>query len=700
MAEWDTTAISRRTAMKLMAAGALAAGGSSALSRSASALASSSSTPATATTPLTNVIIVMFENHTFDNLFGAFPGANGVTSAPAPDPMPSDFDHESACCRAAMTGGTMSGFPQWGIVTYDQATIPIYWAYATQFGLSDNFFTSAAADSTPNHLYMVAAQSGETNQCPSPKLAFNEVPPANTLVLSLTAGGSPFWQYPVVDIASIPAEMTTAGVSWKYYNEAEIWNVPGLITDLVGSHKAIDNTNQLITDIQDGNLAQMSWVCPANNASNHPPLPLAPGQNYLAQLVNALMASAYWESSAVFVTWDDYGGYYDHVSPPTLDALGLGPRVPLLCISPWAIPGYISHEQAEFSSFAKFAEANWSLPSLGQRDALDSISDLMDFFDFGQTPIAPSSQDLVPAPTALAVPGPDSSTINALIIPAVGGPSTTFKFSVVWTPKTGPTTATVVIDGTSYPMAVVTSQPGQTPTGALYQYTEKLAVGTHQVTFSFESSSGTETLPFNGVPYAVQVMPFNLSYPTSPTTVLAGKSYSYSATYTSPEGRAPTVTEVQVDGVIQQMKGSGTNYTKGVTYSYSAPLAAGIHYCRYLFNDGTGLGTFESTSQVATPLNLANGAVAPTSGTTSTVFTYTVTYSHQNGTTPTSALVYIDGSAHPMTFVSGSYATGAKYTYTTTLPKGNHHNYFVFSDGETSWADPGGPASNYGPTVS
>jgi phospholipase C len=694
-------AISRRAALKLMAAGAATAGGIS-LGRPAGAMATSRATTVAPTTPIEQAIVVMFENHTFDNLFGAFPGANGVASPAAPDPMVSDFEHDNPHCRAAMTGGTMEGFPSWGMVTYSQETIPIYWAYATQFGLSDNFFTSAATDSTTNHLYMIAGQSGGLNQCPSPALPFGVLPPPNTSVLSMSPAGTPYFQYPVVDIPTLPAEMTANGVSWRYYANYQLWNAPSYVTALVGSPNVVDNPAQIITDIQNGDLAAMSWVCPSFDESDHPPQPLGAAQNYLAQLVNALMASPYWASSAVFVTWDDYGSYYDHVSPPTVDVMGLGPRVPLIVISPYAQPGYISHQQAEFSSFVTFAEVNWSLPSLGQRDALSETSDLMDFFDFSQAPIAPAYQNPIPAPTLLAIPGPETAVINSAAAPAVGGPSTAFVFSAIWTPASAPTTATVLIDGVSSKMSIVASIAGQTPRGRMYQHKQKLAVGTHNVSFSFSGPAGSQTLPINDATYQVQVVPFNMDLPEGDVSLLTGTPYTFEAIYTSPEGRAPTIAEVQVDGVIYNMTTTGKpTYTKGVTYTKTLTLSTGTHYSRYIFSDGTATGVYETSEQSVTPLLLSTPSVSPSSGTTTTTFTFSVTYQHTNGTAPTSALVYIDGGAgRTMTLASGNAKTGALYELVTTLPAGTHNYAFVFSDGTTICAHPNAPSVQSGPTVS
>jgi phospholipase C len=188
--------------------------------------------------------------------------------------------------------------------------------------------------------------------------------------------------------------------------------------------------------------------------------------------------------------------------------MGLRPRVPLLVISPYAIPGYISHAQAEFSSLAKFVEFNWGLPSLGQRDANPGISDLTDFFDFGQPPQSPLLQDLLPVNEALQVyPNP------LVAYPPTGGPSTVFDFVMGWVSATPPTVSTVIIDGTTHEMALSPTGPateasesagGELGAGAtgpkadVYVYSTLLAPGEHTFSFSFEEDGEPVVAPNNG----------------------------------------------------------------------------------------------------------------------------------------------------------------------------------------------------------
>src|SRR5439155_9046546 len=119
--------------------------------------------------------------------------------------------------------------------------------------------------------------------------------------------------------------------------------------------------NQFAIDATNGNLPAVTWVTPTYSSSEHPLSSSCVGENWIVRNVNALMAGPDWASSAVFVTWDDFGGFYDHVPPPALDRFGLGPRVPLLIISPYARAGLISHTVYEFSSFLSFVERRYQL---------------------------------------------------------------------------------------------------------------------------------------------------------------------------------------------------------------------------------------------------------------------------------------------------------------------------------------------------
>jgi phospholipase C len=144
----------------------------------------------------------------------------------------------------------------------------------------------------------------------------------------------------------------------------------------------ISPQTQFFNDLARGQLSNLTWIAPDWTDSDHANSLSASGPQWVANIVNAIGRSPYWPSTAILITWDDWGGWYDHVAPPQLDAMGLGPRVPLLVVSPYAKRGYVSHVQHEFGSLLRFTEKVFNLRSLGTSDA--RADDLSDCFDFGQ----------------------------------------------------------------------------------------------------------------------------------------------------------------------------------------------------------------------------------------------------------------------------------------------------------------------------
>jgi len=650
---------------------------------------------AAATTPISNVIFVMFENHTFDNFFGGYPGANGVALPRAPDPVIKDVNHSYCHYVASFDGGKLDGYDSAGLDGYTEADLPILWAYAKRFGLSDNFYSSAATNSTANHLYMVAGQCGGLFATAGAGGQCGAAP--NKLLLTMAPDGVQGYTYACLNIGSVPQALDTAGVSWRFYVASGIWNAPGYIAATAGSPNIVSNPDQIVTDVQTGALASVSWVCPTGNADDHPSHPVGAAQNFLATLVNAVMQSPYWSNVAIFVTWDDWGGFYDHVVPPVVDTFGLGSRVPLLVISPFARTGYISHKQGEFSSLAKFVLHNWALPSLGQRDALKETSNLRDFFDFDRSPQKPFLQNLIPAPSMLGVFG-NVPPYHGAVDPQVGGPSTTFEFIALYVLPTPPDVATVVIDGTAYPMTPIGPAPAPY-SGTVYRYNTPLSVGAHSFLFSFTSQGTTEVLPYNGLQWPVTVMPFDVSDVSPVQTPLLGAPQVFAATYASPSGLPPALAEVDVDGQAHTLTSTPAN---PALFQYqTTQLSTGEHYYRFRFSDGTNTGVYEGApTQVISTFVLSGGAVTPSKGHVTTVFTFSVGYVHSAGLAPTSAMVYVDGTPHAMTLASGSPSTGATYSTTMTLAVGSHEYFFVFNDGRWAYAAPFGPGILHGPTVS
>ncbi len=204
-----------------------------------------------------------------------------------------------------------------------------------------------------------------------------------------------------------------------------------------------------------------------------------------------------------------------------------------------------------------------------------------------------------------------------------------------------------------------------------------------------------------------EVHSFSLATASGTTTnpVLPGKPVTIMVRYISPANIAPTLSEVDIDGIPYTMSPvKGTSYATGVTYAYMIKtLGVGNHFYRFRFDDssdGSDLAIYEGEhSPSITPVLLTQSSVSPMSGTSTTVFTFQTTYADQANQAPTEANLYVDSIAYPMTYMSGSYTTGALFQVSMTLPTGNHTFAFVFADSVSSWSDPKGTLTYAGPSV-
>lgn len=353
-----------------------------------------------------HTVIIFQENHTFDNYFGAFPGADGVSRGTTSTgmnvpltPMPDmDFDNlcnSWDCAIQAIDGGKMDGFDliSGGLSAYTQASaqqIPNYWAYAQHYVLADRYFTSVHGPSLPNHLFTLAAQSAGTVDNLNGTTGGMACDGTTSGTITVIDGNGNRSQHsPCFDVPILGDELSAAGLSWKYYIEDGSGGTLQLIRHVRNGPGWTENhgtTDQFLLDARTGQLPAVSWVIKPLTGSEHPPNSICSGDSQTAQFVNAVMQGPDWSSTVIFVTYDDFGGFYDHVAPPQIDRYGLGPRVPLLIISPFAKRGYISHTLYEHSSMLKFVERRYRLPALTARDA--AASDMLDSFDFAQ-PLEP-----------------------------------------------------------------------------------------------------------------------------------------------------------------------------------------------------------------------------------------------------------------------------------------------------------------------
>jgi phospholipase C len=375
-----------------------------------------------------HIVFIVKENRTFDNYFGTFSGANGATSGtistgevvpltPAPDTQ-HDINHSFQAAVKAIDGGAMdmfdkigSGADLSGYTQFQEADIPNYFAYARTFVLGDEFFSSLTGPSFPNHLYTVGAQSGGAINNPTNLHGLGRWgcdSPDDSTVQALDADGNITLESPCFEFPTLADSLEARGLTWKYYAPSQdksgyIWSALDAIghirnTDLWTQH--VVPTTDFVQDAQNGALPAMSWVVVGSGLSEHPPDSVCRGENWTVDQINAVMMGPDWDSTAIFLTWDDFGGFYDHEPPPAVDNFGFGPRVPFLIISPWVKPGYIDHTVLEFSSVLKFVEKRFRLAPLTSRDM--AANDLTEAFDFGQTPLPPlilSTRSCGQAPT-------------------------------------------------------------------------------------------------------------------------------------------------------------------------------------------------------------------------------------------------------------------------------------------------------------
>jgi len=305
--------------------------------------------------------------------------------------------------------------------------IPNYWAYAKNFVLQDRMFENVRSWSTPAHLYMVSewaascSRTGDPLSC-KPERVYYNLPDLPRDLIKKPIAVRP--DYPWTDLTFL---LHAHHVSWAYYvmdgfepdcldnasscnlkpqtaRTPGLWNPLPSFTDVKqdGELGNIKDTTQFFTDVKSGNLPSVVWLTPSNRYSDHPPGLVSAGQAYVTGVVNAVMRSKYWDSTAIFLSWDDWGGFYDHVPPPDVNFFGYGLRVPGIVISAYARRGYIDHQTLSHDAYVKFIEDDFLA---GQRldPATDGrpdpratvpenasiLGDLRRDFDFAHKPRAP-----------------------------------------------------------------------------------------------------------------------------------------------------------------------------------------------------------------------------------------------------------------------------------------------------------------------
>ncbi|MBV8600566.1 MAG: hypothetical protein JO359_03265 [Candidatus Eremiobacteraeota bacterium] len=411
----------------VFAAAALAFGGCSVFSQGAAALVPAEGPPSSQTAPkIQHLIVVVQENRSFNNFFATFPGATGRTTGASHNGTVKlkevslvaqhlDLMHRHSDWLIEYDGGKMDGFGsiclgvggpcqpanQYPYQYVDPKDIAPYWTMAKQYVLGDRMFQTQGSSSFTAHQYLIAGTTAinatqSLVDLPSDGgLPWGCDAPVGTVTPILNADGTvdgngPF---PCMTYKSIADPLDAKHVSWKFYAPAlgaqgDVWSAFDTIKSVRYGpdwNNVSSPPTNIFTDIENGSLPAVSWIVPDFNNSDHPGDGKDTGPSWVASIVNAVgQSSLYWKNSAVVVIWDDWGGFYDPVRPPTLDYNGLGFRVPFIVVSPYARKGYVSHTQYEFGSILKFIEQNWGLAGLGATDA--RAKSFGDVFDFNHPP--------------------------------------------------------------------------------------------------------------------------------------------------------------------------------------------------------------------------------------------------------------------------------------------------------------------------
>jgi len=362
-------------------------------------------------TPIQHLIVIVQENHSFDNYFGTYPTSNGTLDGTIAEqlqqvdgiPKGTCLPYSAACLRPYRTNsskaedpiegqavyeqdydsGKMDGFartsgPQ-SLAYFDQNEIAAYWTYAEEYGLAENYFAPVLSTTNPNRLMLLAGDSSVAdNEGPPPFLPYND---------------------------TILHQLSAAGISWGYFDfflsvrgrnlVPPINYLSGLDQGALGQIQGVPLFFQELTENRLPSVTFLNAIG-FDTLDEHPPANVTAGELWVVSIINAVMESGYWTSSAILITYDEGGGYYDHVAPPQLLTInhgfekplhGYGQRVPLLVISPYAKENYVCDVLLNHMSILRFIDYNWNLPALNQNIA--NSNNLLDFFYFDGSPRPP-----------------------------------------------------------------------------------------------------------------------------------------------------------------------------------------------------------------------------------------------------------------------------------------------------------------------
>ncbi len=384
--------------------------------------------------PIKHIVIIVQENRTPDNLFHGLPNADianaGFNSKgryiplmPVPLNAYYDLDHQHKAFLTMYDDGRMDGADRiavrCGIAMgcgenaqfkyVNPADVAPYFQMAESYTFADRMFQTNQGPSFPAHQFIISGTSAPTEHSPlfvSENPFRQSGPPTNasfpdsgctspkgiTVFMINPEGIENQSITPCFEHRTVLDLLDFRHISWKYYGVGDgwsaLWNGPNAIRHIRFGpdwKNVISKNTEILSDIAKEQLPEVVWVMPSGQASDHALVNDGTGPSWVAAIVNAIGTSKYWKDTAIFITWDDWGGWYDHVAPPIYNSYEYGFRVPLIVVSPWARSHYVSHETHDFGSILRFIEQTFELPSLGFADL--RADDLSDCFDFERKPV-------------------------------------------------------------------------------------------------------------------------------------------------------------------------------------------------------------------------------------------------------------------------------------------------------------------------
>jgi len=376
--------------------------------------------------PIQHVIIVVQENRSVDNLFQFLPGANTqswgynskgekITLRAVSITAPYDLNHQHGDFLTDYAKGAMDG---WNLVGcagkcvhatsfgyVPQGQVQPYYTMAEQYAFADDMFQTNEGPTFPAHQYLISGTStisqgseyvvenNPGNLSLSKNGGCDSAPSSTVESININTGAAGPSVYPCFKRKTLMNLIMAESppYTWRYFQQIRgpgLKHGPDAIQQLYKNRHYREYvkwpSSEVLTTIKSGQLPTVAWVTPAKADSDHPEDNNGTGPAWVASIVNAVGESSYWDNTAIFVVWDDWGGWFDHVTPQIYNANELGFRVPLIVISAYTPQGYVSHKQHEFGSILKYVEENFGLPSLGTTD--QRADNLSDCFDYLMTP--------------------------------------------------------------------------------------------------------------------------------------------------------------------------------------------------------------------------------------------------------------------------------------------------------------------------